>query len=503
MTDSSSTTISEVVSNPASVANPSTAKHLQQHYSRNSSKRTKPINADDSFENEFRLANGTSQYFNRGDARTITNGNYSVESSNQPKTVVQRPSFPPFRIQFAVDDAPSELSIIKNINKHCRTSISYGRFSSSTSKKTFLVYANSGAQYDHLMNENVWPESICEFEYTLTLPSRIPQSYSIIVLGVPVQWNLVNFEIDIKKQHPSIVKIERLFVRNGIPIPKVRIDFSSNDDIQRIIKNKKILVDDEHTSFKVQHYIPPIKVLRCFNCQQYEDHIASNCPFKNNPVCFRCGQNHPFDPNCSNNICCANCKQNHMAGNPNCPAKIEARKKQTDKSLKLKSTISKPTHTSPPQQSTWFDSAHPSAASKLFYPHTTNANTSRINQQPNVAASELNLISNKLDALLNKLDTLVVEQTNTNKKIDILFKESECCKGNIVSLQRFILNKLCPFVSTISNFCQNTINQKNKEKLEKVFSNFQNELQQFESNCASRPENQLELLNSPSNESSS
>ncbi|CAF3336531.1 unnamed protein product [Rotaria socialis] len=28
----------------------------------------------------------------------------------------------------------------------------------------------------------------------------------------------------------------------------------------------------------IQPYSPPAKILRCFNCQQYNDHIAANCP---------------------------------------------------------------------------------------------------------------------------------------------------------------------------------------------------------------------------------
>ncbi|CAF1156965.1 unnamed protein product [Adineta ricciae] len=76
----------------------------------------------------------------------------------------------------------------------------------------------------------------------------------------------------------------------------------------------------------------------CSTYQQYDDHIASNCPQTDNPVGFHCGQNHPFDSNCRNSICCANCKQEHIAGNPSCPMKIEARRKPIAKPAELEST---------------------------------------------------------------------------------------------------------------------------------------------------------------------
>jgi ribosomal protein RSM22 (predicted rRNA methylase) len=119
----------------------------------------------------------------------------------------------------------------------------------------------------------------------LILPSKVPPSYSIVATGVPAQWNLTEFEVDIKKQYPTIVKVERLLIKGGIPISKVRIDFSSDQEVNKIMKNKRLLLDDTNTSFAIQPYSPPFKVLRCFNCQQYNDHIAANCPHKNNPNC--------------------------------------------------------------------------------------------------------------------------------------------------------------------------------------------------------------------------
>ncbi|CAF4966340.1 unnamed protein product [Rotaria sp. Silwood1] len=73
------------------------------------------------------------------------------------------------------------------------------------------------------------------------------------------------------------------------------------------------LMHDDNTAFAVEPYIPPIRILRCYNCQVYDDHIAAHCPNKDNPVCFRCAQHHPYNPNCNNVIKCAHCQGDHMA----------------------------------------------------------------------------------------------------------------------------------------------------------------------------------------------
>ncbi|CAF2988066.1 unnamed protein product [Rotaria sp. Silwood2] len=140
-----------------------------------------------------------------------------------------RPSFPPFRITFSADVTPSELSIIKDINKHCLISLSYRRYAATGRNKCFLLYANSSEQFDRLMH-------------------KIPSSYSIVAIRVSAQWNLTEFESDIKKKYPRIVKVERLYIKGGIPISKVRIDFSSNQEVNKIIRNKRLLLDNANTS---------------------------------------------------------------------------------------------------------------------------------------------------------------------------------------------------------------------------------------------------------------
>lgn len=474
MSGSTTSTISEQENVPDSISNPSNEHINQQTRIIYSAKRVKNRGADDSLEREHRVANGSIQYFNRGDSRdsrTTANAIPSTSQPNEPNSRFRRPNFPPFRLNFVGDAKPSELSIIKCLNKHFRTNITYGRYTNDNTKR-FLLHANTGEQFDQLMDLNAWPDLIGEIDYSIDLPSKVPASYSLVVLGVPTQWNLDDFENDIRKQYQTIVKVERLLVRGGVPIPKVRIDFSNNDEVTKILKIKKLIFDDENTSFMVQPYSPPVKLLRCFDCQMYNDHIASNCPRKNTPICFRCGENHPYDPKCTNKIRCANCQQEHMAGNPNCPFKIEARKKilantsiQSSVKPKLSQIPKQLKNRIPPPPSFWFNNNKATTAPLDL----------RDDQSNNMLVDLF-----PPDLLMNKVDMLVEKQEATNANIDKLNQQTSSCQGNLVLMKQFIFNILCPYVVELSDSILLNNTKQRKEKLHIQCNQFKQHLLAFD-----------------------
>jgi hypothetical protein len=483
-----SNTISDQEEQPDSKTDSSTAHGKRSK--RNLSKR--PKEGDDSFEHEHRLANGRNQYFNNSDSRLGSSTTTSRTTANVTNLSSSRPSFPPFRITFDADDAPSELSIIKGINKHCRISLSYGRYAKMGSNKSFLLYANSSEQFDRLMDKNIWPKQICSIDFSVDFPSKVPSSYSIVVMGVPAQWGLTEFELDIKKQYPTIVKVERLYIKGGIPISKVRVDFSSNQEVNKIIKNKKLLLDDDNTSFVIQPYSPPLRILRCYNCQQYNDHIAANCPHKDNPICFRCGQNHQYNPNCSNKVCCANCHQDHMAGNPNCPTKIEERRKYQNNISS--SAINNKSRQENPSASVW----------------TTNQSTRNIpirlstaieTVQENTDPSTIFDISKKLDLIMNKIELMSTEQAKIHSSIYDTNQFVNSCYKKIDLMKEFIMNKLCPFVCELSDAFLGKNKQVEKDRLRPLLVQFKHDSKEVNKSTVFDSRAHVILPNSSSNES--
>jgi len=83
------------------------------------------------------------------------------------------------------------------------------------------------------------------------------------------------------------------------------------------------VTDDNNTSYSIEPYAPPSKVLRYCICQQYDNHIAAHCPNKDKPIRFKCGEQHQYNPECQKKIYCIHCKGDHTAGNPSYPKKTE------------------------------------------------------------------------------------------------------------------------------------------------------------------------------------
>ncbi|CAF3446295.1 unnamed protein product, partial [Rotaria sp. Silwood2] len=306
-------------------------------------------------------------------------------------------------------------------------------------RKSFLLYANSSHQFERLCNKSLWPLTICSCNYIVDIPSKVPTSYSLIATGIPAQWDLTDFELDVKKQYPSIVKVERMLVRGGTPIAKVRIDFSSNEDVQKILKHKRLLLDDENTSFPVQQYYPPFKILRCYNCQQYNDHVAANCPRKDTPICFRCGQNHPYNPNCSNKICCANCKEEHLAGNPSCRVKIAERNKGKSNLITSNGYKSYPTKAA---FTAWTTTTNLMFTSDCQPSTTAMAPTSLENSNSSSSIE----ISKKLDLILNKIDYLTGEHDNLKTNFINVNQQLRSCQETINLLKIFLSEQICPLI---------------------------------------------------------
>lgn len=491
--------------NPSTADSPSTVTIQSNQETGNhlSFKRPKPNTGDDSFERTHRLANSVNQYFSIGDTGSATER--LIPSINSPKSsqASRRPSFPPFRLLLNDNAKLSELTIMKHINRCCKTTITYGRYSTTGKKNTFLIYANSAEQFESLMNQKDWPSTIDNATVSVIRPTKIPTTCSIIVVGIPPQWDLTEFERDVKTQYPTLLKVERIFVRNGIPISKVRIDFSSYEVVKEILKEKRLLLDGDNMAFQVLKYVPPVKVLRCFICQQYNSHTASNCPNKENPVCFRCGQHHKYDPDCSKPICCANCKQDHMAGSPNCSMKIEARKMRT--------AIANPNSSTKPAQggkrtqqqtSAWSNNSNISTADKLFNTESSNKHESMMRTQQ-LTASECIAIGSKIDLLLNKIDMLVNEQINVKKTISTIENNLTDCRNNISSTQNFIVHQICPLILILCNVIQNKNVARNKTKLADLLLKLHESIQQIQSNNLSDSGESEDPNEDPMNEPSS
>jgi hypothetical protein len=388
----------------------------------------------------------TTTYFNTGNQVQKR----SNESSNRRQRESPRQTFPPFRIILQdVNSYPStELNIIREINKYSKLNLTYGRYAKTADDQMcFLLYASTTAQFEHLMCEANWPAMMCNSKYKLNLPSKIPSSYSIVVRNVPTQWNPQTFGEELKQQYPTIVRVVRLFITGGRPLSKVRVDFSSFNELSAILKSKRLVLDDDNTAFAVEPYLPPTRILRCYNCQAYDDHVAAHCPNKESPICFRCGQHHVYNSNCDNPIKCIHCQGDHMAGNPNCPVKLN---KRFEKNQRLKAPDGTPPISTTNQQR------------KEPWSFNTNQHLFGIDTVKNIDSSiTLDKINNQKIDIINMFDTIndtmlqiKQKQVELQGKIESIDKKLENYQYDMSQVKTCIYDILCPLVKEISNQIQ-------------------------------------------------
>jgi hypothetical protein len=388
-----------------------------------------------------------SSYFNNFNMGHQLKKSYN-DSSTRSRRESPRQTFPPFRItpQDVNQFPTTEVSVIKEINKYCKLNLTYGRYTkSSENQMCFLLYASTTTQFEYLMCETNWPSTINNTKYKLDLPNKIPSSYSLVVQNVPRQWSAQDFGNELKQHYPSIVRAVRLYINGGRPLPKVRVDFSSYKDLSMILKAKRILLDDDNTAFAVEPYLPPTRILRCYNCQAYDDHIAAHCPNKNNPVCFRCAQHHPYNPKCDNPIRCAHCQGEHMAGNPSCPVKSE---KRQEKNQRLKICNEASTSTSQQQ--------HKQAWTGNVKEHLFDIETAATSASPKTIVNNNNNnyqtdIVNMFEKINNTMLHIKQQQDELNGKFDTLERKLNYHNNDIKQINYCIYDILCPLVKEISN----------------------------------------------------
>lgn len=362
------------------------------------------------------------------------------DSSSRLKHESPRVSFPPFRITLNNTTVSiTEVAIIKELNHLCKLNLTYGRYTKTKdNNKCFLLYASTNAQFEHLMQMANWPTKICNSEYKLDLPIKIPSSYSIVVLNVPSQWNEQTFGNELKQHYPTIVRAVRLFVKNGRPLNKIRLDFSSYKELSTILKTRRILLDDNNTAFTIEPYQAPTRVLRCYNCQAYNDHIAAHCPNKNDPICFRCGQHHAYNPQCNNPIRCVHCNGDHMAGSPACPKKIEQRNEINQR----QKIPNKTTDTTIQQRKPAWSG---NTTTHLFgHDIATNRNH---NTDKEIDCININI----LEKINNTMLCIKDQQDKLNSKFNSFERKLNCYVNDVNQLKSCINDIICPLIKEISS----------------------------------------------------
>ena len=259
----------------------------------------------------------------------------------------KRTNLPPFILEFDAQRKPMEIQVLNELVKHIdRLNVNAASYSTHPqSQHVLLIVANDSPTYKMLFESSSRPNWICGLPFKVTLPSRIATSYYVMVNRVPREWHVDFMRPLITQRYLSTVQVARIF-QDGQPINRIRVDFRSNEDVQKILQCSHISVDSMR--YPDVAYKPLARIARCFRCQQF-GHKAASC--SNESKCYKCKENHEYNRDCGNAVKCANCDGQNMAGSPECPVKIsyrlEKRQQQEEKNRENNQQPSTPYLSSP------------------------------------------------------------------------------------------------------------------------------------------------------------
>ncbi|CAF1160604.1 unnamed protein product [Didymodactylos carnosus] len=201
-----------------------------------------------------------------------------------------------------------ELNILYKCDTTCRFN----------NKKELLLFPADNSSEQILLNN--CPQQIfgTDVNYTSRSPRGISKSFSLILKSVDSSIDEKDLLRDIQAIESEVTAIHR--IRNAAldkPTSLVRLDVSSETCRDRLLAQRKLVVTP--FAFPTANYIQPIKIIRCFKCQEL-GHYAQNC--NNQLKCSKCSGPHAIDKCISSTEICPNCGENHRASYPACKVRL-------------------------------------------------------------------------------------------------------------------------------------------------------------------------------------
>ena len=238
-------------------------------------------------------------------------------------TTSNRNVFPPIIIEFKDKHDKSDRKLIEESvmewkHKNNKNINIIGRFGF---RQTLLIFARDLSTFDDLLNKLQWPNKLDELKFKIKFPTRLPDSYSLVIQDFQLTWNENEIIDDLKTNYTSLLNLTCLVARNGRQLKAVRADFSSSKCVKQLLSLREIELN--YMKLKVRPYHSPIKIKKCKKCYRH-DHLTNQCSRKQ--LCIRCGQHHSFENGCQYEIRCVNCQQSDYFGHSSCPVVQEKRK---------------------------------------------------------------------------------------------------------------------------------------------------------------------------------
>jgi hypothetical protein len=186
------------------------------------------------------------------------------------------------------------------------------KFAKVTANK-LVIATDDKATHDALSGE--WPIGAFNGGARLMAP-RKPEVFELIIKGLHPAEDFNNSFLIEQFKEQGITTAKRITnSHTNKPTNSAKLTVESKEAYERLLVEKVWI---GFCPFKPE---PIVKVLQCFNCQQF-GHTKATC--KNEIVCLRCSGKHTSKECQSNTLKCNNCGGKHATCARNCPKMMEA-----------------------------------------------------------------------------------------------------------------------------------------------------------------------------------
>ncbi|CAF1253687.1 unnamed protein product [Didymodactylos carnosus] len=243
-------------------------------------------------------------------------GKRAFSSASPPQKIMKKPSafvpepFPPIIFTFNGDSPnPGILrSILIGLEKdhHCQTTCRFN------ARKELLLFPQD-VTTQKVLTDNLPSDLFGEnFKYNSRWPRTTAKTFSCVMKNVDLSIDNNDMLVDIQTIEKDVIGVSRIRnAQRNQPTSLLRLDLANEKARDNLLDKKKIIITP--FVYSIVEYIPPIKITRCYKCQEL-GHFANEC--KNNVKCGKCGGEHLLENCVSPSLKCPNCGEAHRATFP-------------------------------------------------------------------------------------------------------------------------------------------------------------------------------------------
>ncbi|CAF2101847.1 unnamed protein product [Rotaria magnacalcarata] len=204
------------------------------------------------------------------------NNTTDTNSSSQQMTSSNRIDFPPITVELTNKHDKTDRKLVEELikewkHKNNKNINIVGRFGF---RGVLLIFARDLPTLDELLSQPQWPSKMNETEIKVKFPTRLPDSYSLVIRDFQSTWDEREITDDLQAKHMSLLKLTRLIARNSRPLNAVRADFSSSKHVKYLISIGEIELN--YMKLQVRPYYSPVKINKCKKCFRH-DHFTNQC----------------------------------------------------------------------------------------------------------------------------------------------------------------------------------------------------------------------------------